>query len=221
MNKYLKRIQSKLKRSNIEISLSDIRPVYESEVGTSDIEPTAEQINNVLASFRKTHTIMIPSQQAEIEKLQQDKSKNQSVLYNTPIFEEPEIAVTESTQSDDEQNDIKDMVIYKAGEMGIQIAASEIEIIADQIDTTAGSFTQTLRSIEAALIGYIDRQQQTEAAQVSGMIERVTQRVVDKNVSTTKQLTSGIVDFKQKLEVVEAQQKSQLQTILNRLTVGF
>ncbi|WP_169222068.1 hypothetical protein [Brasilonema sp. UFV-L1] len=117
------------------------------------------------------------------------------------------------------QNEVKGMVNYKASLMGIQLAASEVDVIASKIDAAGSSFTETLNQIESALISYVDYQQSREASEVDGMLDRVTRRVVEKNQSTINHFTSGINQFKTAMEVAQQHQKRELTSILNRLKV--
>jgi hypothetical protein len=109
------------------------------------------------------------------------------------------------------------MVSYKASEMGISLASTEIDVIASRVDASSSSFTQTISDIESALIAYVDYQQSQESHQVRNMLTRVSNRVIEKNRAVKESLTTGVNKFTSALEVAEQQQKSELSAILTRL----
>ena len=115
--------------------------------------------------------------------------------------------------------EVRGMVGFKAQAMGIQLAESQIDGIASQIDASGHSFSETLAAIENALITYIDYQHSQEASKVNSMLERVTERVAVKNHAIHQQLTDGINEFTDNLHTVEREQKKITDTLLLRLKI--
>ena len=178
--------------------------------------PTSEQIEAVKYYFldvaqsivaEKEKTAITPV--ATVSEAIEDK-----VLAENPVSFETaeENALTVNAE-------VRGMVDFKAQAMGIQLAESQIDGIASQIDASGHSFFETLVAIENALIAYIDYQHSQEASQVSSMLERVTERVVVKNYAIHQQLSDGINEFTDNLHTVEREQKKITDTLLLRLKV--
>ncbi|KAB8318221.1 hypothetical protein SD81_017225 [Tolypothrix campylonemoides VB511288] len=202
------------------------------KIGVEALEdPTTEQINQAVA-----YLIDKQSKTLTVTETMNPTADEISLTATSDISEEyTEIQETDSesemksnfSNSDAEnstsltttQSEVKGMVNYKASLMGIQLAASEVDVIASKVDAAGTSFTETLNQIESALIAYVDYQQSREASEVDGMFDRVTRRVVEKNQSTINHLTRGINQFKTAMEVAEQHQKRELTSILNRLKV--
>lgn len=222
MNTYIKRLQSRLSKDGYKVSLQQLREVYPGMV--IDVNnPTDEELETIKQHFmNEQHLTDAPTtESSEIEL---------SNTANTPVTAEPETLADMLTNYEEVKEEtsaltppspeMKSMVSYKASEMGIQLAASEIEVIAAQVETDGLSFTETLKQIEEALTAFIGYQESSEASQVTEMYQRVTERIVEKNQATASVFATETNKFKAALEVAKEQQKSQLSTILNRLRVA-
>lgn len=196
-------------------------------VGIVDLNnPTNEELIqavNFLSQQRdKANSVLVPSNSSEIEATSQDilatyLSGDEVTVIDEQVTQEQQPESASLTTTDKE---IRGMVNYKAASMGIQLAASEVEIIAEQIDSSGSSFSQTIRDIESALIVYIDYRKTNQSAEVSQMINRVTTRVTEANQAVSQEFSNGVREIKTALEVADQQQKRDLSTILNRLRIA-
>lgn len=223
MTTYIKRVQSRLSRQGIKVSLQQIREVYVDMVDNAE-NPTEKELDAIAQHFISNNSKLAPPSNDSVGKTGVITSFEESSLTVNEDEEEthPEQTHTHTPSASTlatTNTQVKGMVNYKASEMGIQLAASEVDVIASKVDASASSFTDTLNQIESALIAYVEYQQTTEANQVDGMLSRVTQKVIQKNQATTQHLTTGINHFKTALEVAEQHQKRELTSILNRLKV--
>lgn len=214
MTDYIKRIQSSLQHK-VSVSRKEIK--YYMEQQNMDVNnPTSDEIEAVKYYFLDAAQSIVPVEQktaitpvTTVSEAMEDK-----VLAENPVSFETaeENALTVNPE-------IRGMVHFKAAAMGIQLAESQIDVIASQIDASGNSFSQTLADIENALIAYIDYQHSQEASQVNFMLERVTERVAVKNYAIHQQLSDGITGFTDNLRALEREQKKSASTILARLKI--
>lgn len=226
MNTHLKKIQSRLSREGFRVSLPQLREVYPGMVADAD-NPTDAELEVVKQHFM-TEKYSVSGDSAagepgDIElsgsvEVEQIAKEPQTLAEMFTNYQEPEEEKV-STALTPPSPEMRGIVSYKASEMGIELAASEVDVIASQIETAGVSFTETLSQIEAALNAFIGYQQSSEASQVSQMYQRVTDRIAEKNQATVNLFASETRKFKTALEVAEEKRKSELSTVLNRLRV--
>jgi hypothetical protein len=217
MTDYIKRIQSSLQHK-ISVSRKEIKHYMEQQ--NMDVNnPTSDEIEAVKYYFldvaqsivpveEKTAITPVPTVSEAIEDKVLAENAENPVSFETA----EENALTVNAE-------VRGMVGFKAQAMGIQLAESQIDVIASQIDASSNSFSETLAEIENALIAYIDYQHSQEASQVNFMLERVTERVAEKNHAINQQLSNGITGFTDNLRALEREQKKSAGTILARLKV--
>jgi len=229
MTDYIKRIQSALGRK-VKVSRAEIKE-YLAINNIDANNPNEEQIEAVKLHFlsdldlSKANSLDSPVEisdnKAVLEVIKQEPSEDstsQAAIAKTST----EITSAELPSIDNALTinpEVRDMVSFKAGAMGIAIAENQIDIIASKIDATSSSFSETISEIENALIAYIDYQHSEESYQVDSMLNRVISRVASKNEAINQQLTSGISDFTQNLHELEIAQKKIAGNILTRLKV--
>ena len=202
MTDYIKRIQSSLS-PNVKVSRTQIKEFMAQENIPLD-NPNAAQVEAVKLYF-----------------LRGLETGSDALTTDCSVATRVEAEVGDNLQPTDLtiNPDIKEMVSFKAGEMGIQLAENQIEIIASQIDSSGHSFLETISDIEAALITYIDYLHSQEASHVEEMFNRVTKRVAEKNTSIHQQLNEGVDNFRNTFEDLKKQQKKTAKSILLRLQV--
>lgn len=211
MIKFVKRIQSRLSRKDIKVSQPDIKTVYTQMV--KDLEnPTEEEISAVVNHFENQNQGIAEINHTDDSLEPSVKSLNPS---DPPHPDDSESDNSSLTVTDEQRQ----MVNFKAQSMGIQLAESQVDVIASQIDTESNSFTETIAQIENALIAYVDYQQSQESTQVESMLNRVTDRVIEKNRAVNTQLSTGIETFTNRLRQCQQEQKTATENILNRLRI--
>lgn len=218
MTDYIKRIQSSLQHK-VSVSRKEIKHYMEQQ--KMDVNnPTSDQIEAVKYYFlsraeeRNNALAATDDDPRDIDNIAQEDS--------SPGLLEDYLTFSDATTQENALTvnaEVRGMVGFKAQAMGIQLAESQIDGIASQIDASGHSFSETLAAIENALIAYIDYQHSQEASQVNSMLERVTERVAVKNYAIHQQLSDGIHAFTDNLHTVEREQKKITDTLLLRLKV--
>lgn len=223
MTDYIKRIQSALQRK-VSVTRKQIKQ-YMEEVGIDPDSPSDDEIEAVkyyfldMADEGEEETALSITPEAVLEEIEQPilgEIPEAETVSDSSIGETAEASTVNSLAVNPE---IRGMVHFKAGAMGIQLAENQIDVIASQIDSTGSSFSQTIAEIEAALVAYVDYQHSQEARQVDSMLERVTGRVAQKNQAISHQLSDGITRFTDDLTALEREQKKIAGSILARLSV--
>lgn len=214
MTDYIKRIQSSLQHK-VSVSRKEIKHYMEQQNIDAN-NPTSDEIEAVKYYFLDVAQSIVADEEKTAIKAVTSVSEatEDKVLAENPMSFETAGENTLTVNAE-----VRGMVGFKAQAMGIQLAESQIDGIASQIDASGHSFSETLAAIEKALIAYIDYQESQEASQVDSMLERVTERVVVKNRAIHQQLSDGITEFTNNLHTVEREQKKITDTLLLRLKV--
>lgn len=223
MTDYIKRIQSSLQRK-VSVSRKQVRD-YMEKLGINTDNPSDEEIEAVkyyfldMADEGEEETALSITPDAVLDKTEQTlpgEILDSETVLDTSSGENTGASTVNNLAVNPE---IRGLVHFKAGVMGIQLAESQIDVIASQIDSSGSSFSQTIVEIEAALVAYVDYQHSQEARQVDSMLERVTERVAEKNHAINRRLSDGITQFTDNLHALEREQKKSTGSILARLSV--
>lgn len=214
MTDYIKRIQSSLQHK-VSVSRKEIKRYMEQQ--NIDVNnPASDEIEGVKYYFLDVaQSIVADKEETAITPV----TTVSEAIEDKVLAENPMSFETAGENARTVNAEVRGMVGFKAQAMGIQLAESQIDGIASQIDASGHSFSETLAAIENALITYIDYQHSQEASQVNSMLERVTERVAVKNHAIHQQLNDGINEFTDNLHTVEREQKKITDTLLLRLKV--
>lgn len=188
-----KRLQSALKRRNIEIALGDIKdtilPIVEASehIFTNDVQP--ECMNALVQKYQST-ALSVP----EISPTP------------TPI----------SVLSPEQKNE---MVTTQAAAMGIQLSEQDIIYVADQINTAGSTLDEIISEVESTLIAFADYKKAEGINKINQMFGRVQASVGNNNIETSAAIAEGLQNFGRVLDQQQQDFKSSVVASLQHLKI--
>jgi transcriptional regulator of acetoin/glycerol metabolism len=195
-----KRIQSRLSRSGVKVSLSEIKVQCEAMI--KDIEnPTENELLAVQEYFLESATqlTVIP-----------DDVDSVDTAINTESIQDIEDVHTASIQELDNQEGLaiappqteqpaplattnkSELVTATANQMGIVLNATEISLIAENISNSSDDFDQDIDSIKAAIMAFINHKSMINQSKINELINEVREVVSEKNSQNSQLLSDGL-----------------------------
>jgi hypothetical protein len=153
------------------------------------------------------------------------KATSQLSVTDEPV-EEKILTELESQQTETEletgaltvaPQDVGEMIVNQASQMGLILSEQQINDIADSVDTSASTFDEILQQVETALLAYADFSANQVDAKIDQTLTRVKERVVNRHEQSRDKLSLGLTGISAALEASRNQTKSQLSGILARL----
>jgi transcriptional regulator of heat shock response len=138
-----KRIQSRLSRAGIKVSLSDIKTQCELIITDTD-NPTEDQLIDVQNYFMNNATTLtvITTNESEISEVTLPTSNE--IL--EAVEQKPALATTTKNE----------LVATAANSLNIELSTTEIEAIATNFNASSDDFTTTLDELKAAILAFIN-----------------------------------------------------------------
>ncbi|MUG92785.1 hypothetical protein F7734_10110 [Scytonema sp. UIC 10036] len=200
---FIKRLQSALKRRNINLTSSEIKSsisdlIFGKELN-DDLQATC--LNALLEKHQSTSLVQL--------------SEPESVLQPVIPPKETENAIVQSERL------ARDLVCSKASSMGIVLSEADVVAIANQLDYQVDSSVEdVIAEAEALLIAYADHVKQQSKQKVTAMINRVYSHVGNNNTEVSQHLSEGLQQFASDLGVSQQEFKRQAQQALRRLKIS-
>jgi transcriptional regulator of acetoin/glycerol metabolism len=196
LNTIAKRIQSRLSRSGVKVSLGDIKTQCEQMI--KDIQtPTENELLAVQQHFLESATqlTVIPddvpdvhtSSIQDIEDVHtasiQELDNQEGLAIAPPQTEQPApLATTNKSE----------LVTATANQMGIVLNATEISLIAENISNSSDDFDQDIDSIKAAIMAFINHKSMINQSKINELINEVREVVSEKNSQNSQLLSDGL-----------------------------
>lgn len=190
-----KRIQTRLSKQGIRISLGDIKPICESMI--ADINnPLPDEMDLVIQHFVDTNTAITNVSSSQILESEQETEKTQ-------------LAHTNQSQ----------LITTTADTMGIVLNAGEIAEIATNINDSTDSFESEIDAIRNAILAYVQHKSLIAQSKINQMVNDVRKVVSDENRANSMLLSNGLVNINN--DIVEAQKdfKSQVSKALTAFAI--
>ncbi len=211
---FAKRLQAALKRREVTASLSEIKEVIANLVADYDNQLTEELQHICLdALIRKYQPSALVEPESVLSQMDEDG--------NRTLFTEGDCDTENITnaliQVTDEQK--HQIVSLKASEMGIQLATTDIDAIADTIDSVVSSTEELINQIEQAITAYIEQIKQHNQQKIDGMIFRLAQKIQLSNQETATHFNNQSQKFNEALVAAQQDLKSSILQSLKRFAI--
>lgn len=204
-----KRIQTRLSKQGVKVSLSDIRPVVEQSIKNIE-NPTEQEIASVVEYFLSTanQLTVIP------DNVDNDVDSVDTAI-NTPyiqdIDDQDDLAI--APQPDPAAlatSNKSELVTSTATQMGIVLNATEISLIAENINNSSDDFDQDIDAIKAAIMAFINHKSMINQSKINQMIHEVREVVGAKNSQNSQLLSDGLRSINQDIQEANKQFKSSV-----------
>lgn len=182
------RIQSRLNRKSIKVTLGEIKDAL-TKIAIDADNPTDDEINSVVQYFI--------NQSSGLAILEQGKQEVESIKIDEPVQTKSEI------------------IEYQSQQMGLILTTSDITEIADNMETLSSDLSDSLDEIRNAIIAFVKHKSLLNSQKISQIIDEVKNTVADEFQSNSQQLASGLGSVGNQINQQNSDFKSQLKAAIS------
>ncbi|OCQ92260.1 hypothetical protein BCD64_00145 [Nostoc sp. MBR 210] len=184
MNKILTKIQSRLSRRGLKISLGTIREKYLSLEILDYDNPTDDELSSVVDYFIQSSSLPIPVEQLETEDFGLEISSNDEAM--------PSGQANANTITTNDYTDNTELVRTTAQSLGIVLDTQEISDIATNVNNSSDDLHDSLDDIKSAIITFVKYKSSLNSQRINQVVEEINDVVTDEFNSNSRQLTHGL-----------------------------
>jgi hypothetical protein len=191
----IKKLQSRLSRQNISVSLSEIRE----QIQRMNLDPenlTEDDLQMISDHFLNQHKALVSTNESEI-------------IVEVPEDSKPALATTTKNE----------LVASAANNLNIQLSTTEIEAIAENFTASSDDFTATLDELKAAILAFINHKVSCNNLMISNTINEIYSVASDGFESNNAHLNNGLSQLNQALNQQSADFKSKLKNTLAKFRI--
>jgi uncharacterized protein YukE len=201
----IKKLQSRLSRQNISVSLSEIRE----QIQIMNLDPdnlTEDDLKMISDHFMSQHKALIPTNESEI--IQVDLPTSSEIL---EVVEEQKPALATTTKNE--------LVAKAANSLNIELSTTEIESIATNFTASSDDFTATLDELKLAILAFINHKVQCNNLMISNTINEIYSVASEGFESNNQHLNNGLSQLNQALNQQSNDFKSRLKNTLAKFQI--
>jgi hypothetical protein len=201
----IKKLQSRLSRQNISVSLSEIRE----QIQIMNLDPdnlTEDDLKMISDHFLNQHKALIPTNESEI--IEVDLPTSSEIL---EAVEEQKPALATTTKNE--------LVATAANSLNIELSTVEIENIATNFTASSDDFTATLDELKAAIVAFINHKISTNNLIISNTLNEIYSVASEGFESNNQHLNNGLSQLNQALNQQSADFKSRLKNTLAKFQI--
>jgi uncharacterized protein with HEPN domain len=232
LNTIAKRIQSRLSRQGVKVSLPEIKT--QCELMIADIEnPTEVELLAVQDHFMTNATkLTVISDDVTTEDLTEveetltsedvDIVNNVDTVNTASIQDIDSIDLHTNEAALDTENQTalatatkSELVASTAGELGIVLNTGEIELIAENVNYSSDDLQESLEEIKNAIIAFVRHKIATNSQLIDSTLQEITQVATDGFNQNSQQLTDGLQNINKQLQQQRTDFKSKVKTTLS------
>ncbi|OBQ38538.1 MAG: hypothetical protein AN485_07475 [Anabaena sp. MDT14b] len=212
LNTIAKRIQSRLNRLGVKVSLGDIKGQCEK---ISDLEnPTEVELLAVQEYFMNNATTLtvvnetVEELSTEVDNVDSLKTAGDDLVIAT----QPNPAPLATSNKGE-------LVTATATQMGIVLNASEISLIAENISHFSDDFDQDIDAIKSAIMAFVQHKAMVNQSKINQMIGEVREVVGAKNNENSQLLSDGLRSINSDIQEANKQFKSNVKQCLSAFDI--
>ena len=220
-----KRIQSRLSRKGVKVSLGEIKPIYDQLVA-DDENPTNEEQAAIFDHFMNaaTQLSVIEEQPQPVATEEEETAQSEDVdklytdIYSTPQTEEIETSVCAGgetgniatpTQKEPETleeggglapRETSDLVASTAEEMGISLSIEDVTAIAENFDYASSNSDDELEEIKAAITAFVEHKAALSRQKINDIVEEVRDTIRHLDNQNSEVLNDGLRSISQDIK---------------------
>jgi uncharacterized protein YukE len=201
----IKKLQSRLSRQNISVSLSEIREQI--QIMNLDVENlTEDDLQMISDHFMSQHKALIPVNESEI--IEVDLPTSSEIL---EAVEEQKNQLATTTKNE--------LVAKAANSLNIELSTVEIENIATNFTASSDDFTATLDELKAAILAFIDHKVNCNNLMIANTINEIYSVASEGFESNNQHLNDGLSQLNKALNQQSADFKSRLKNTLTKFQI--
>jgi uncharacterized protein YukE len=200
----IKKLQSRLSRQNISVSLSEIREQI--QIMNLDIDNlTEDDLQMISDHFMSQHKALVPVNESDI--IEVDLPASSEILE----VEEQKNQLATTTKSE--------LVAKAANSLNIELSTVEIEAIATNFTASSDDFTATLDELKAAIVAFINHKISTNNLIISNTLNEIYSVASEGFESNNQHLNNGLSQLNQALNQQSNDFKSRLKNTLAKFQI--
>ena len=201
----IKKLQSRLSRQNISVSLSEIREQI--QLMNLDVDNlTEDDLKMISDHFMSQHKALIPTNESEVIEAQLPASNE--IL---DVVQEQKTALATTTKSE--------LISQAANSLNIELSTTEIESIATNFTASSDDFTTTLDELKAAIVAFINHKVQCNNTMITNTINEIYSVAAEGFESNNQHLNDGLSQLNQALNQQSNDFKSRLKNTLAKFQI--
>lgn len=197
-----KRIQSRLTRKGLSVSLPEIREQVNKLIPDLD-NLTDSDLNNVINHFMNQQSALTTTDDSNIIEVE-----------NNPVedaVEEQKPALATTTKNE--------LVSQAANSLNIELSTTEIENIATNFNASSDDFTTTLEELKSAILAFINHKVATNNLIITNTINEIYSVASDGFESNNQHLNNGLNQLNKALNQQSSDFKSRLKNTLAKFQI--
>ena len=214
LNTIAKRIQSRLSRAGVKVALGDIKSQCEQMI--SDLEnPTEQELLDVQMLFYGNNSQLVVNNDvdndvdtASIQDIDSSELYTNEAALTTEAIAPPQTATLATTNK-------SELITATATQMGIVLDASEISLIAENINHSSDDFDQDIDAIKSAIMAFIQHKSMINQSKINDLINEVREIVSEKNSENSQLLSDGLRSINSDIQEANRAFKSNVRTALS------
>ncbi|WP_414529521.1 hypothetical protein [Nodularia chucula] len=230
VNKIATRIQSRLSRKSLKVTLGEIKTVY-TEMVNDPQNPTDEEVNTVTEHFINQASKLSPIPQTEETIALIDLEENQPEEPEASICVRDETGnIATSTQMEPETltqfnneeveetaialQETSELVAQTANNMGISLSIEEVTAIAENFDYASENSDYEISEIESTITAFVHHKAQVTKQKITNMVQGVRETVTRLDNENSQLLNDGLREINNDIKRGSQKFKSQVRTAL-------
>lgn len=244
-----KKVQSRLSRKGVKVVLGDVKTQCELMItdieNPTEVEllavqeyfmSNASQLTVINNDVDTVDSVDNPINTASI----QDTDSSDLYINEAALTTEEETAIAPNTpeeleefykhpalftpNQDDQPAPLatatkSELITTTADQMGIVLDASEISLIAENINHSSDDFDQDIDAIKSAIMAFVQHKAMVNQSKINQMIDEVREVVGTKNQENSQLLTDGLRSINQDIQEANKKFKSNVQKCLTAFAI--
>ena len=201
----IKKLQSRLSRQNISVSLSEIRE----QIQIMNLDPdnlTEDDLKMLSDHFMSQNKALVPINESEIIEVEVPTSSE--IL---EVVEEQKPALATTTKSE--------LISQAANSLNIELSTTEIEAIATNFNASSDDFTATLDELKVAIVAFINHKVSCNNTMITNTINEIYSVATDGFKSNNQHLNDRLSQLNQALNQQSNDFKSKLKNTLAKFQI--
>ena len=230
LNTIAKRIQSRLSRQGVKVSLPEIKEQCDRLIPDID-NATETDILNVTEYFMNNATKLavvddVATEKTAGEELETTVNSVDNVVNTASIqdIDSSDLYINEAALNTDQPAPLatttqSQLITTTADQMGIVLDASEISLIAENISISSDDFEQDIDAIKSAIMAFVQHKSLINQSKINQMIHEVREVVSEKNSENSQLLTDGLRSINSDIQEANKQFKSSVRSCLSAFDI--
>jgi hypothetical protein len=218
LNTVATRIQTRLSRKGLKVALGEVKDHLKANVGN------IENITDVEVNATTEYFLSSANQLTVIGENVDNADNADSDIDNVLTLSIQEDVEEEAIAPQTEPAPLvvspkNELVASTADQMGIVLDASEISLIAENINHSSDDFDQDIDAIKSAIMAFVQHKSLINQSKINQMIHEVREVVSEKNSENSQLLSDGLRSINNDIQEANKQFKSNVQKCLTAFAI--